>query len=162
MIRPLRQRHRRMVTFIGVLLPIAFGAGIAARKPAPAAARLPMALAGTAQHFEAVEWERDDLFTKTSIQVRLLRERVDAGHSAVALFAPKDFLKPDLIVYWVAGSPDPTDKLPENARLVGVFNSSAALSLPADAALGSGVLVLYSLADQQVVEVSKPFMPQKP
>src|SRR5215208_1792159 len=103
MIRPLRQRHRRMVKVIGVLLPIAFAAGIAARKPAPTAARLPAALAGTVQHFEAVEWERDDLFRKTAIRVRLLRERVGAGHSAVTLFAPKDFLKPDLIVYWVAG-----------------------------------------------------------
>src|SRR5215208_6851605 len=102
MIRPLRQRHRRMVTVIGVLLPIAFAAGITARKPAPAVARLPAALAGTPQHFEAVEWVRDDLFTKTAIQVRLLREKVGAGHSAVALLAPKDFLKPDLIVYWVA------------------------------------------------------------
>jgi len=162
MIRPLRQQHRRMLTVIGVLLPVAFVAGIAARKPAPTVTTLPAALAMPSQHFEAVEWERADLFTKTPIQVRLLRERAGAGRSAVALSSPHDFLKPDLIVYWVAGSPNTTDKLPDNARLLGVFTSSMALSLPPEAASGGGVLILYSLADQEVVEVSKPLMPQNP
>ena len=162
MIRPLRQRHRRMMTIIGVLLPIAFAAGIAARRPAPTVATLPTALATTQRHFEAVEWERADLFTKTLIQVRLLRESAGAGHFAVEFSAARDFVKPDLIVYWVAGSPNNTDRLPDNARLLGAFNSSVALSLWLDAQPGSGVLMLYSLADQEVVEVSKPFALQKP
>jgi hypothetical protein len=34
--------------------------------------------------------------------------------------------------------------------------------LSPDAGPGSGVLVLYSLADQEIVEVSKPFALQKP
>ena len=76
--------------------------------------------------------------------------------------AAKDFVKPDLIVYWVAGSPNVTDKLADNARLLGAFNSSLALSLSPEAGPGSGVLVLYSLADQEIIEVSKPFAPQKP
>lgn len=162
MIRPLRQRHRRMAAVIGVLLPVAFAAGIAARKPAPTVATLPTALARTAQHFEALEWERADLFTKTPIQIRLLRESASMGHFAVMLAVAKDFVKPDLIVYWVAGSPSITDMLPNNARLLGALSSSVALSLPPDAASGSGVLILYSLADQELVEVSKPFRVQKP
>jgi hypothetical protein len=162
MIRALRQRHRRMVTVIGVLLPVAFAAGIGARKPAPTVASLPTALARTSQHLEAVEWERADLFTKTPIQVRLLRESAGAGHFAVEFSAAKDFVKPDLIVYWVTGGQNITNALPENARLLGTFNSSMALSLSPDAAQGSGVLVLYSLADQEIVEVSKPFALQKP
>ena len=161
MIRPLRQRHRRMITIIGVLLPIAFAAGIAARRPAPTVATLPTALATTQRHFEAVEWERADLFTKTPIQVRLLRERAGAARFAVEFSAAKDFVKPDLIVYWVANSPNLTDTLPDNARLLGAFNSSLALPLSPDAGPGSGVLVLYSLADQKIVEVSKPFALQK-
>ena len=162
MIRPLRQRHRRIVAVIGVLLPVAFAAGIAARKPAPTVASLPKALARTSQHFEAVEWERADLFTKTPIQIRLLRESAGVGHYAVTLSVAKDFVKPDLIVYWVAGSPSITDTLPDNARLLGAFNSSVALSLPPEVISGSGVLILYSLADQEIVEVSKPFGLQKP
>jgi hypothetical protein len=78
------------------------------------------------------------------------------------LAVAKDFVKPDLIVYWVAGSPSITDMLPNNARLLGALSSSVALSLPPDAASGSGVLILYSLADQELVEVSKPFRVQKP
>ena len=155
MIRPLRQRHRRMITIIGVLLPIAFAAGIAARRPAPTIATLPTALATTQRHFEAVEWERADLFTKTPIQVRLLRESAGAGHFAVEFSAARDFVKPDLIVYWVAVGTRITDTIPDHAFLVGSFNSSAALPLPLEAGSASGVLVLYSLADHVIVEISK-------
>ncbi len=158
MIRPLRQRHRRMATLIGLLLPVAFAAGIAARKPAPTVARLPAALAMTPQHFEAVEWERGDLFTKTAIQVQLLREKTGAGHLAVALTAPKDFLKPDLIVYWVAGNSNVADILPDNALLLGAFNPYAPLTLAEQTGSTSGVLVLYSLADQAIIETSKRFI----
>ena len=162
MIRPLRQRHRRTVIVLGVFLPVAFAVGIAARKSVPGMTSMPKELVASPQSFAVTEWERADLFTKTPIQVRLLRERADAARFAVEFSAAKDFVKPDLIVYWVAGSPNLTDKLPDNARLLGAFNSSVALSLPPDAASGSGVLVLYSLADQEVVEVSKQFARQKP
>ncbi|MBI3417089.1 MAG: hypothetical protein HY043_17490 [Verrucomicrobia bacterium] len=162
MIRPLRQRHRRMVIVLGVLLPVAFAVGIAAHKPVPGMTSLPKELVVSPQQFAVTEWERADLFTKTPIQVRLLRESTGTGRFAVEFSAAKDFVKPDLIVYWVAGSPNLTDKLPDNARLLGAFTSSVALPLSPDAAPGSGVLVLYSLADQEVVEVSKPFALQKP
>ena len=162
MIRPLRQRHRRMLIVLGVFLPVAFAIGIAARKPVPDMTSLPKELVTSRQKFAATEWERADLFTKAPIQVRLLRESAGAGHFAVEFSAAKDFVKPDLIVYWVTGSQNITEKLPENARLLGTFNASVALSLSPDAAQGSGVLVLYSLADQEIVEVSKPFALQKP
>ena len=162
MIRPLRQRHRRMVIVLGVFLPIPFLIGIAARKSVPGMTSLPQELVASPQKFAVTEWERADLFTKTPIQVRLLRESAVAGHFAVEFSAARDFVKPDLIVYWVAGSPNVTDTLPDNARLLGVFNSSVALSLPPDAGPDSGVLVLYSLADQEIVGVSKPFALEEP
>ena len=162
MIRPLRQRHRRMVIVLGVFLPVAFAVGIAARKSVPGMTSMPNELVASPQSFAVTEWERADLFTKTPIQVRLLRERAGAARFAVEFSAAKDFVKPDLIVYWVTGSQNITDTLSENAWLLGTFNSSVALSLWPDAAPGSGVLVLYSLADREVVEVSKPFVPQKP
>jgi len=151
-----------MIIGLGVLLPVAFAVGIVARKPVTGMTFLPKELVTSRQKFTATEWERADLFTKTPIQVRLLRESAGTGHFAVEFSAAKDFVKPDLIVYWVAGSPNLTDSLPDNARLLGAFNSSVALPLSSDAATGSGVLVLYSLADQEVVEVSKPFALQKP
>lgn len=155
MIRPLRQRHRRMVIVLGVFLPIAFAVGIAARKPVPDMTSLPKELVASPQQFAVAEWERAGLFTKTPIQVRLLRESAGTGRFAVEFSAAKDFVKPDLIVYWLAGSPNITDTLPDNARLLGAFNSSA-LPLPQEATQSDGVIVLYSLADNEVVDVSKP------
>ena len=162
MICPLRQRHHRMVIVLGVLLPVAFAVGLAARKPVPGVTSLPKELVASPYQFAVTEWKRADLFTKTPIQVRLLRESAGEGRFAVEFSAAKDFVKPDLIVYWIAGNPDITDTLPDNARLLGAFNSSVALSLSPDAGASSGVLVLYSLADQEIVELSKPFALQKP
>src|SRR6266550_5652997 len=155
MISPLRQQHRRMVIVLGVFLPIAFLIGIPARKSVPGMTSLPQELVASPQKFAVTEWERADLFTKTPIQVRLLRESAGAGQSAVEFTAAKDFVKPDLIVYWVAGGPNITETLPDNARLLGVFNSTP-LPLPVEATKADGVLMLYSLADNEVVDVSKP------
>jgi len=155
MIRPLRERHRRMVIVLGVFLPVAFAVGIAARKPVPGMTSLPKELATSSQKFAVTEWERADLFTKSPIQVRLLRENAGAGHFAVEFSAAKDFVKPDLIVYWVAVGTRITNTIPDHAFLLGSFNSSAALPLPLEAGSASGVLVLYSLADHVIVETSK-------
>jgi len=162
MIRPLRQRHRRMFIVLGVFLPVAFAVGIVARKSVPGMTSMLKELVASPQSSAVTEWERADLFTKTPIQVRLLRESAGASHFAVEFSAAKDFVKPDLIVYWVPGNPNLTDTLPDNARLLGAFNSAVALSLPPDAGPGGGVLILYSLADQEIVEVSKPFALQTP
>lgn len=156
MIRPLRQRHRHIFMVLGVFLPVAFAVGIAARKPAPLANKLPAALTATTQEFNNIEWQRADLFAKSPVQVRLLREQNRAGSFAIALSAAKDCLKPDLLVYWVAGNSSITDTLPGNAQLLGALNSSSPLVLPAGAATQTGVLILYSLADNEIVDVSKP------
>src|SRR5437667_8410643 len=111
MIRPLRQRHRRMVIVLCVFLPVAFAVGIAARKPVPGMTSMPKELVASAQSFAVTEWERADLFTKTPIQVRLLRESAGSSHFAVEFSAAKDFVKPDLIVYSIAGNPKITDML---------------------------------------------------
>jgi hypothetical protein len=156
MIRPLRQHHRRMVIALGVFLPVAFVVGVAARKPAPTVAELPLALTVTSQKFEAVEREYSDLFSRSPVQVQLLREQKNSGRFAVAFSATKDFIKPDLMVYWVSGNPDITSALPGNAVLLGAFDS-AALPLPSETSTHNGVLVLYSLANNEIVDVSKPF-----
>jgi hypothetical protein len=156
MIRPLRQRHFQMFVAIGFLLPIVFALGIVARKPFPTMDSLPAKLSATALQFPVCEWERNDLFAKSPIQVRLLRENINSGSWAVTFSTAKNyFIKPDLTVYWVAGNPMINDKLPELAKLLGEFNSGA-LPLPAEAAATSGVLVLYGLADNEIVDVSKP------
>ncbi|MFO1475317.1 MAG: hypothetical protein U1F98_01540 [Verrucomicrobiota bacterium] len=157
MIYPLRRRHRHIVISLGVLLPIAFVAGIAARRPVPEMESLPAGLSSYPERFSAVEWERSDLFATNRMQVRLLSQGGIGGSFAVQCAAAPDFLKPDLIVYWAAGNPGITDTLPDNARLLGTFGPQP-LPLPDDSRGASGVLVLYSLADGEIVDVSRPFV----
>lgn len=152
MIRPLRIRHRRIFTVLGVVLPVAFGLGIAARKPVPLMSAVPGNLQAASRAPGPLVWERADLFKKAPVQVRLLRE---GGRLAVACVATDDFAKPDLLVYWSQGDAPVTNHLPGNAVLLGAFSSSA-LPVPEAAERASGVLVLFSLADQEVVAISQP------
>jgi hypothetical protein len=162
MIRPLRQRHHRMVIALGVFIPIAFTLGIVGRKSVPSMDSLPASLVAMPLKFEVTEWERADLFVKSPIKVRLLREQSKSGRVAVEFSAPTEFVKPDLMVYWVAGDPKLSDILPDAAQLLGAFSSSSALALPENLTMQNGALLLYSLADNEIVEVSKPFSILKP
>lgn len=155
MIRPLRQRHRHIVIALGIFLPVAFAVGIAARRAVPEVNSLPKELTTAVAQFEAQKWQRADLFTKSPVQVLLMREHSGAGKFAVEFSAAKDFVKPDLIVYWVAGNPTIADKLPENAVLLGTF-SSTPLPLSEEITETNGQVVLFSLADNEIVDVSKP------
>jgi hypothetical protein len=155
MTRRLRQRHRVMFCALGVVLPLAFAAGIAARKPVPVMANLPSALRTEAPRFESVVWERDDLWAPRTIRTRLLAGTAD--RRAVELGVPHDIVRPDLLVYWAPGEPGPGDAMPADAVLLGAFTPRAALSLLAEAAQHPGWLILYSLADHEVVARSQPF-----
>ena len=155
MIRPLRQYHRRLVMALGIFLPVAFALGIAARKVVPTATFLPAALVGAPRLFEAVEWERADLFAKSPVPVQLLREQTNSGQFAFDLTAPKDFVKPDLLVYWVEGNPKNARVLPANAILLGTFGATT-LPLPDGVTHSGGALLLYSLANNEIIEVSQP------
>ena len=157
MILHLRQRHRRLFSVLGVLLPAAFIAGIAARRPVPSMGLLPDGLASTAVQFPFREWRRVDLFSKAPVQVSCVREESGRGRLALEFAAGQDFVKPDLIVYWLDGRTAVADTLPEDARLLGAFTPGVPLPLPEDAVKSQGVLVLYSLADGEIVDVSKPF-----
>jgi hypothetical protein len=153
MILPLRKQHRRTFVVLGLFLPVTLAVGIALRQPAVAVGQLPAGLAPSPPPRELV-WTRSGLFAKAPVAVSLLREK-NSGHWAVQFSAAAGFLKPDLMVYWVAGNPPVAGPLPENAILLGEFSSSA-LPLPLEAAATNGVLVLYSLADNELVDESQP------
>lgn len=156
MILALRQRHRRMFVTLAVLLPVAFAFGIAARRTVPQIGSLPPEFSSGTQRFTATGYQRDDLFARVPVEVGLWRER-GTGRSAVGFHAPDDFLKPDLLVYWCIAHPTPGDALPPDARLLGAF-AAGPLALPDDASASEGRLILFSLADQEIVDVSKPFV----
>ena len=151
---PLRQRHRRIFAVLSLLLPLLFIAGIVARRAVPQYESLPPALAPKTSTFTATGDEREDLFDRSPISVRLFRDH-DSGALALGLTASKDFLKPDLMVYWSARGPDTGDALPPDAVLLGPF-VSAILVLPPEAAATDGRVILFSLANQEIVGVSKP------
>ena len=151
MILPLRQLHRRMFTALGVLLPIAFVAGIALRKTIPLRAETNWVT--ELREAEKLAWERNGLFAKVPVRVRLLH---GPAWYRVGFSVGRGFAKPDLLVYWVAGYPTIGETLPTDAQLLGAFDPSRSLQLP-DAANGvGGVLVLYSLADNEIVDATKP------
>ena len=154
MIRSLRQRHRHVFAVLTVILPAVLVAGVAARRPVPAIESLPDALMPKAATFTGKVWSRDDLFSKSAVRVVLQRER-EKGAFAVQLSVSEKFIEPDLLVYWSAGSSGATKNLPDDAVLLGVFNGSLPLRLPSERSV-IGTLILYSLADGEIVDISKP------
>jgi hypothetical protein len=155
MILPLRRRHRRMFAVISVLLPVAFVAGVAARKPIPTTT-LQNSLPSAQPAFSINQWERDDLFTNTTVSVQLLRNASNTNRTAIQMSAPKDFVKADLLVYWLPTGSTLNDNLPDDAVLLGAFVSSQLLPVPPTLTAKPGSLVLYSLADHEITAVSKP------
>ena len=153
MILPLRQLHRRMFIVLGVVLPLMFALGIIARRPVPQADTSSLELSADTVTFTATGFEWDDLFPESQIRVRLYRDHA-SGVLAAGFSASEEFLKPDLLIYWVAGSPTTGDTLPPEAKLLGAFVATT-LVLPAEASTANGCLILYSLANQEIVDVSK-------
>src|SRR5678815_2901729 len=152
MIRHLRQRHRVIVCTLGVLLPVAFSAGLAARKPVQVPATVSSRLAGQANDFGRMVWSKADLWPGQRISTSL---RQDAAGSVAVELMIRDLVKPDLLVYWVAGKERAVEVLPDNARLLGPLSNNSPLSIPVDARGETGRLMLYSLADHDLVAVSR-------
>jgi hypothetical protein len=153
MILALRRSHRRIFTVLSVFLPLMFALGIAARRTVPYQATLPPELSSWTQTFTATD-ERGDLFDESPVRIRLWREQ-ERGLSAVGFTASHDFLKPDLMAYWSVGYPTTGGRLPPDARLLGAF-AAGPLVLPPEASRVDGHLILFSLANQEIVDVSKP------
>jgi hypothetical protein len=158
MIRPLRQRHRVIVCSLGVLLPVAFAAGVAARKPVPVAANVRLELAGQRNDFGSVVWTKADIWPRQHIITSLRR---DAANSLAVELILGDLAKPDVLVYWAAGKEAAVDSLPDTARLLGNLLNRSPLPLPPNVRGEAGRLILYSLADHEVVAASKSFVVEK-
>jgi len=155
MIRPLRQIHRRVTAVLGVVLPTAFFVGIAARQSVPGVMPGPGIMAMQMGSTTSPGWEHVGHFPKAPVVIELLRSETMPHRVAIRLSASPEFLKPDLLVYWADKRPDRNDSLPPDAILLGAF-ASGPLWLPDEVAAAEGCLILFSLADQEIVDVSKP------
>jgi len=152
MIRPLRRRHRLMVCTLGVSLPIALFSGIAGRRPVPLMGSLPSKLAAPRITPGNVVWTKTDLWPNQRI-ITLLR-RDATGSTRVEL--QSNLLKPDVLIYWSPANNSATTRLPENARLLGALANGSPVVVASYIRARTGQLLLYSLADHEVIAVSKP------
>lgn len=154
MIHPLRRRHLWMTTAIAIILPVVFVAGLAVRKPIPATENAPSALmAPPAVSFSHLLFEKSDLWADLKITTRVYADQQPAERLAVELH-PQDYLKiPDLLVYWHPQPSIQTDKLPDDAYLLGALagTQKRRFILPEPAMTQDGSLILYSLAHQKII-----------
>lgn len=156
MIHKLRQRHRAMVYALGVLLPIGFLSGISARVSVPIQA----SEATRAHSNQRVLLERNDLWSNTII-TRITTDPKSPEQTFVTLLPREPIIKPDVLLYWIPGGNGPLDSLPENAVLVGAMVNEVSLALPRTNRGESGSLLLYSLANHEIVAASKNFTPRR-
>jgi len=152
MIRPLRQRHRLMVFAATAVVPLAFAWGLATRKEVPASSAAEPARPAATE-------VQSELWRKHTLQTRLLRMGSGAGQVAIELVSPSQIIRPDVLVYWVPGTGNLDERPPQDAFLLGSFESAnpRPLLLPGAALAKTGRLVLYSLADQAMVATSAAF-----
>jgi hypothetical protein len=101
-------------------------------------------------------WLRDDLWENMPLRTRLLS---DPTHLNLALevTAADPVVRPDVLLYWVPGTSKLNDSLPGDAVLLGAWIQEPVkpLAVPQSAKTGQGRLILYSLADHQILNVSK-------
>jgi hypothetical protein len=101
---------------------------------------------------------REDLWEKKPLRTRLLS---DSGTSNLALeiAATTPVVLPDILLYWTPATSKPDDSLPSDALLLGAWIQEPGnpVAVPQPAKAGQGRLILYSLADHEIVNISKPF-----
>lgn len=149
MTRRLRQRHRYVFILLAALLPVGIVLGLTGRKVVPTTAGLPASLTRQTGPLQEI-WKRPSLFPERNIAVRLLHSAEGDG---LAIELTGNLSAPDLLVYW--SSMASTGDLPPDVVLLGRFGQSVAA--PRNVVGRNGHLVLYSLANHEVVATSQGF-----
>ena len=149
MTRPLRQRHRYAFILLTALLPVSVVVGLTGRKAVPTTAGLPANLTRQVGPLQEV-WKCPSLFPGRNLEARLLRT---AEADSLAIELTGDVSGPDLLVYWSAMAS--TAELPADAVLLGRFGQIA--PAPRNVIGRKGQLILYSLANHEVVATSRAF-----
>lgn len=157
MIRPLRTRHRVMVTALAVALPLLFVAGLLARTPPAEMEVLPEVLRPFSEAYPALLGEEPDLWGDVAIVTRLHADAVPASRLAVELRPEADLKTPDVLVYWHAGTVAAAGAIPDDAYLLGALAGVHArrFALPDTALRVDGRLILYSLGHQQTIATAR-------
>jgi len=143
MIRPLRARHRLVVSLGLVVLPALVVGAVLARRPVPVAT-VPPALTRLQGAGVDATW-RGRVWASPPTDVSVFRD----GERALLLIEPReDPGLPDLLVYR-SSAPEAGTELPDDAVLLGRLDGSSPVWV--EAGDERGTLILYSLAHQRVV-----------
>jgi hypothetical protein len=148
-IRELRRRHRRTITWLAVVVPVLFLASVAGRqshpRPAPAPPRLEPAAPRRAR-FTVLERPR--------IDGEFVAPDSAGGSPGLRLIPDDDPGIPDLLAYWAPSRGDGRT-VPPNAVLLGALRGgrSRGFTLPGPGAASGGYLILLSLARAELITV---------
>jgi hypothetical protein len=153
MITSLRKGHRFIFAVLGMALPVVFVFGLYERKAVPVMASLPTGLLANRPISGSQILLKTCTFPHTSASAKLFGTQ-KGDELTIQISTGNEAEKPDVLVYWVPGTPSGLDKVPTGAFLLGELGSQS-LSLPVGERL-TGVLMLYSLADGEVIDVSNP------
>jgi hypothetical protein len=136
------------MAILAVLLPGFFVCGIVARRTVPvisAPSELHRSLPEHAIRTEADLWPGK--------RIKTLFRTTSAG-SLTAQFRFESSLGPDVLVYWIPRETLSGAALPESAQLLGPLSSQTTFPIPAKPG-EVGHFILYSLANQKIVAISK-------
>jgi hypothetical protein len=148
MIQPLRTVHRRAFVALAVVLPAILLIGLGARRPGLGPVANPTDLQGTGNMVS----ESSNLWQKHSIRSKFYSKPDHPLDRYVVLLPAQELNEPDLLLYWVANSPE-GNVLPGDAQLLGAFSKGTAFLLPSNEK-GAGHLVLFSPAHQTVFDTA--------
>lgn len=156
MIRALRQRHRTTTTVLSIILPVVFLFAVALRKPVPIWVPRPT--------FNNPIWEKNDLWAKPLIKTRLFSYNPTNQPSrfAVQLIPEQPIIRPDVLAYWTPTMVGSIEQVPDSAVLLGSITGEPVMPLPSSSGNTLGSLILYSLADHEVIVVSSPLPAPQP
>ena len=145
MIHPLRTTHCSMFLALALFLPVLFVSGLFSRhkwptKPTPDSIQL--------RADEVAVSEQTANLNGRKFAVRIFADRSNQDELEIQLSPTLSLVIPDVLVYW--SETESTPELSANARLLGPFSPTDHYRLPAEAR-GRGFIVLYSLAQKQVL-----------
>jgi len=162
MIRPLRQRHRLIISTLAVLLPLAFVLGLSARKTSPTMRETPPALRPEPFSLPRVLFEKEDLWSGMKITTRVCAEALPATRLVLELQPQEDLHSPDILVYWSPQISGSAHELLKEAHLLGTLAGRQKHSwlLSGTMVQAEGTLILYSLGHQTVLASALLKIPQ--
>lgn len=148
-----------MVCILAFVLPVAFVFSVAARRTVPPGSPSGTLFNAAPGAYGEVVWTDADAWPGKRILTVL---QTDPLGSLTVEFMFRELPGPDVLAYWVPSNWAPGDRLPANAQLLGAFLNGEILPLAGRPRGEPGRFVLYSLANHQIVSISKPMtLPQQ-